>query len=92
MIDARDDSETMRRRYYRARTTRALADAVQAVRAASGKSQTDLAELIGSSRPTISRMERGQPIATDTVIDALTACGYELVVVPRGSLVTVVPA
>lgn len=92
MMDARDDSRPTHRRYYRARTTRALADAVRAVRTASGKSQTDLAEVIGSSRPTISRMERGQPIATDTVIDALTACGYELVVVPRGSLVIVVPA
>lgn len=69
----------------------ALATVVQSVRTANGRTQTELATAIGSSRPTISRMERGLPTATDTLVDALTECGYELVVVPRGSLVTVVP-
>ncbi|MBI9113713.1 helix-turn-helix transcriptional regulator [Sanguibacter suaedae] len=79
----------MRARFFRARSASGLASAVQAVRTASGRTQTELAESIHSSRPTISRMERGLPTATDTLIDALTECGYELVVVPRGSRVTV---
>lgn len=85
------ESETMHRRFYRARSAAALATAVRSVRSASGTTQSELAHAIRSSRPTISRMERGLPTATDTLIDALTECGYELVVVPRGSLVTVEP-
>ncbi len=81
-----------RRRFYRARTTGALGAAVQSARTASGRTQTDLAEVIGSSRPTVSRMERGQPTATDTLIAALTASGYELVVIPRGARITVKPS
>lgn len=56
-----------------------------------GLTQSDLARAIGSSRPTISRMERGTPVAADTVLAALAACGYEIVVIPRGSTVTVTP-
>lgn len=91
MVEASNESEVTRRRFYRARSADALATAVQSVRTANGRTQTELATAIGSSRPTISRMERGLPTATDTLVDALTECGYELVVVPRGSLVTVVP-
>lgn len=79
-----------RRRFHRARSVDALGDAVQAARTARGLTQSELAQAIGSSRPTISRMERGLPTATDTLIEALTECGYELVVVPRGAPVTVV--
>lgn len=82
----------MRRRFYRARSLSALADAVRSVRSASGRTQSELARAVGSSRPTISRMERGLPTATDTLVDALTECGYEIVVIPRGSLVTITPA
>ena len=91
MVESLNESETTRRRFYRARSVDALASAVQSVRTASGRTQSELAAAIRSSRPTISRMERGLPTATDTLVDALTACGYELVVVPRGSLVTVQP-
>lgn len=34
-------------------------------------------------------MERGAPVAVDTVLAALAECGDEVVVVPRGSVVTV---
>ena len=91
MIETPDASQTTHRRFYRARSATALADAVQSIRTASGKTQSDLARAIRSSRPTISRMERGLPTASDTLVDALTECGYEIVIVPRGSLVTVVP-
>lgn len=77
------------RRHYRARTLGALGSALQGTRAARGYTQDDLARVIGSSRPTISRMERGHAATTDTVLDALAACGYEIVVVPRGATVTV---
>lgn len=89
MDQSPDASHTTRRRLYRARSTGALAEAVRSVRNAAGKTQSDVAQAVGSSRPTISRMERGLPTATDTLVDVLTQCGYEIVVVPRGSLVTV---
>jgi DNA-binding XRE family transcriptional regulator len=79
-----------RTRFFRARSASGLASAVRGVRTASGRTQTEMAEAIRSSRPTISRMERGLPTATDTLIDALTECGYELIVIPRGARVTVV--
>ena len=79
----------MSRRFYRARTGRALADAVRGARGSRGLTQTELAEAIGSSRPTVSRIERGVPVAVDTVMAALAECGYEIVVVPRGSVITV---
>lgn len=88
-----DASDTTRRRFYRARSVDALADAVRSVRSTTGKTQDDLAQAVRSSRPTISRMERGLPTATDTLLDVLAECGYEIVIVPRGALVTVeVPA
>ena len=77
------------RRFYRARSLPALAAALRGARASKGYTQADLAATIGSSRPTVSRMERGNPATTDTLLDALAACGYELVVVPRGSTITV---
>lgn len=88
MVNGADESP-LTQRFYRARSTEALGLALQAVRATAGHNQTDLARTIGSSRPTISRMENGNPTTTGTVLDALTACGYELIVVPRGSHVSV---
>jgi DNA-binding XRE family transcriptional regulator len=90
MSDEADESP-LTQRFYRARSTEALGHALQAVRVTAGHTQTDLARTIGSSRPTISRMENGNPTTTDTVLDALTACGYELVVLPRGSHIRVTP-
>jgi DNA-binding XRE family transcriptional regulator len=90
MADNADESPPTHR-FYRARSAEALGHALQAVRVTAGHTQTDLARAIGSSRPTLSRMENGNPTTTDTVLDALTACGYELVVVPRGSHISVTP-
>jgi HTH-type transcriptional regulator / antitoxin HipB len=88
MYSGRDESH-LSRRFYRARTADALGAALQGARRAQGLTQDDLAAVIGSSRPTLSRLERGGPVATDTLVEALAACGYELVVVPRGTSVTV---
>jgi transcriptional regulator with XRE-family HTH domain len=76
-------------RWYRARTRSALGDALQRVRQDRGATQHELAERIGSSRPTLSRLERGESSQADTILAILAATGYELVVVPRGSRVTV---
>lgn len=83
-----DESPTTRR-FYRARSLGALAGALEGARATRGLTQEDLARAIGSSRPTISRMERGRPARTDTLLAVFAECGYELVVVPRGAVVTV---
>jgi DNA-binding XRE family transcriptional regulator len=88
MHDVANESPAVRR-FYRARSLTALAAALRGARTGRGYTQDDLAAAIGSSRPTISRMERANPATTDTLLDALSACGYELVVVPRGSTVTV---
>lgn len=90
MADGSVESD-LNRPFYRARTLHALAAAVQGARQGRGLTQVDLALAIGSSRPTVSRMERGHPAATDTLLDALAECGYEVVVVPRGSRITVTP-
>lgn len=90
MADPHDESSVVRR-FYRARSLAALATALRGARGDRGLTQDGLARAIGSSRPTVSRAERGNPVATDTLIDALAACGYEIVVVPRGSHVAVTP-
>lgn len=75
--------------WYRARSTAALGAAVQGARQGAGFNQADLAERADTSRPTISRLERGQVVTTTTLLDTLAACGYELVVVPRGARILV---
>ena len=78
-------------RWFRARTLGALGTAMSEVRRDSGFTQEQAGSLTGTSRPTISRMERGRPGPSSAVVDLLTACGYELVVVPRGARVIVEP-
>lgn len=90
-VSSSTDASHVSHRFYRARTAGALANAVRGARDTHGLTQSELADAIGSSRPTISRMERGAPVAADTVLAALAECGYEVVVVPRGSRVTVAP-
>ncbi|GMA30778.1 helix-turn-helix domain-containing protein [Litorihabitans aurantiacus] len=75
--------------WYRARTATALGSALGQIRRDSGRDQSEAAATISSSRATISRLERGDPVASSTVLDLLAACGYEAVLVPRGSRVTI---
>lgn len=75
--------------WYRVRSLTALGSAVAGTRRAAGLTQDDAAHRSGSSRPTISRLERGEPVGTQVVLDLLAETGHELVVVPRGARVRV---
>jgi len=79
----------MTQTWYRARTLAALGMALAEIRKDAGLSQSDAAARTRTSRPTISRMERGKPGATATVVDLLAATRYEILIVPRGSQVTI---
>jgi HTH-type transcriptional regulator / antitoxin HipB len=70
--------------WYRARTLDSLGAALADLRDLRGLTQTDLAEKTGTSRPTISRIERGEAASDETILKAMAAMGYELVAVPRG--------
>ncbi|MCF4120071.1 helix-turn-helix domain-containing protein [Antribacter sp. KLBMP9083] len=79
----------MKQHWYRARGLAAIGAAVRGARESTGLTQNQMAEHIGSSRPTISRLERGVVVSTDVLAGALAEAGYELYVVPRGARVTV---
>ncbi len=80
---------TQGRPWYRARTPAALGLAVRGVREANAMTQAQIAARVRTSRATISRIERGAPASSETLIAALAACGYELVVVPRDAALQV---
>ncbi|GAA4628232.1 helix-turn-helix domain-containing protein [Cellulomonas oligotrophica] len=84
-----NESDVIRPKWYRTRSMRSLGVAVRDARETRGLTQDELADLISSSRPTLSRLERGASVSAETVLEALARCGYEMVVVPRGSQVTV---
>jgi HTH-type transcriptional regulator/antitoxin HipB len=73
----------MIQRWFRARGLAALGAAVRGARESAGLSQSELADLIGSSRPTLSRLERGVPVTTDALTKSLARAGYEIYVIPR---------
>jgi transcriptional regulator with XRE-family HTH domain len=75
------------RLWYRARTSAALGAAVHGARQSVGLNQDELAGRAGTSRPTLSRLERGLPVTTTVLLEALATSGYEIVVVPRGARV-----
>lgn len=83
--------ESAQMRWYRARTKQALGAALQSIRQRAGTTQDELASQVSSSRPHLSRLERGTSPQVDTLMQLLDAQGYELVVVPRGSTVRVEP-
>lgn len=76
--------------WYRARSLVDLGAALQEVRRDKGVTQEEAARLARSSRPTVSRMERGVPVQSDVLLAAAAVAGYEFVLIPRGSRVTVV--
>lgn len=75
--------------WFRVRTLAALGEALAGARQSAGLNQTETAELTNTSRPTVSRAERGHPVSTETVISLLASTGYEVLIVPRGSRVAV---
>jgi transcriptional regulator with XRE-family HTH domain len=60
---------------------------VQGARQSVDLNQDELAVRAGTSRPTLSRLERGLPVTTTVLLEVLAASGYEVVVVPRGARV-----
>lgn len=68
---------------------RELGQAIRQVRLRRGLQQEELAEMLGVSRMTISRMERGAPVSMETAMRALSECGYGVAVVPKFSRVEV---
>ena len=75
--------------WYRVRTLASLGTAMAEIRRNAGLNQDDAAALAHASRPTMSRLERGAPSSTAVIIDLLASTGYEVLLVPRGSRVTV---
>jgi transcriptional regulator with XRE-family HTH domain len=80
---------TQPRNWYRARTLAALGHAVRGAREDTGLTQAQFAVRLGTSRATISRIERGSAVSVDVVLAALAAGGYEIAVVPREATVQV---
>lgn len=70
-------------------TAAELGDHLRRARQDKGLHQSDLADRIGVTRMTISRLERGQSVSVDTALRALSECGAALTVVPKFSRVTV---
>lgn len=55
-----------------------------------GFNQDELADRIGVTRMTISRLERGESVSVDIALRALSECGIALALVPKFSRVTTV--
>ena len=75
--------------WFSARRRADLAAAIREMRDVTGFSQAQLADAIHSSRSSVSRMERGEDVALDVAMRSVEKLGYEIVVVPRGSKITV---
>lgn len=84
-----DGESIMMQSWYRARSARSLGEALAEIRKGAGLSQSDAAELTHTSRPTVSRMERGLPVSAATMLGLLEHARYEMVLVPRGARVVV---
>lgn len=62
---------------------------VRRARQARGFHQDELANRIGVTRMTISRLERGESVSVDIALRALSECGIALALVPKFSRVMV---
>lgn len=79
--NGRGDSEARRRGYQEAKDAFQLGARVRAERERLGLTQTELAEKMGTTQPTIARLEAGGVIPSlDTLHRAADAFGLELVV------------
>ncbi|WP_254205845.1 helix-turn-helix transcriptional regulator [Nocardia alni] len=75
--------------HSRAVTATEFGQAVRWAREERKLQQTDLAERLGVTRMTVSRLERGERVNIETAVRALSECGFEVVVVPKFSRITV---
>ncbi|MGB3356844.1 MAG: helix-turn-helix transcriptional regulator [Mycobacterium sp.] len=65
---------------------------IRMLRHQKGLRQDELADRIGVTRMTISRLERGEAVNVDTALRALSECGHAIAVVPKFTRVAVVDA
>jgi HTH-type transcriptional regulator/antitoxin HipB len=65
---------------------------VRRARQAKGLRQEELADRIGVTRMTVSRLERGEPVSVDTALRALSECGYAIAVAPKFTRLVVIDA
>lgn len=70
-------------------TAAELGEHLRRARQDKGLHQDELADRIGVTRMTISRLERGEAVSVDTALRALSECSAALAVVPKFSRVTV---
>jgi HTH-type transcriptional regulator/antitoxin HipB len=69
--------------------TAELGEQIRRARLEKGLQQDDLADRLGVTRMTISRLERGQSVSVDTALRALSECGYAIAVAPKFTRVAV---
>jgi HTH-type transcriptional regulator / antitoxin HipB len=69
--------------------TAELGEQIRRARLEKGLQQDELADRLGVTRMTISRLERGQSVSVDTTLRALSECGYAIAVAPKFTRVAV---
>jgi HTH-type transcriptional regulator/antitoxin HipB len=79
----------MNRRVSVVYDTAELGEHIRRARQKRGFQQEELADRIGVTRMTISRLERGESVSVDTALRALSECGAAVAVVPKFSRVAV---
>lgn len=67
-----------------------LGERIRRARQDRGFNQDELANRIGVTRMTISRLERGESVSVDIALRALSECGIALALVPKFSRMTTV--
>lgn len=69
--------------------TAELGEQIRRARLEKGFQQDELADRLGVTRMTVSRLERGQSVSVDTALRALSECGYAVAVAPKFTRVAV---
>lgn len=62
-----------------------LGAVVRGVRREAGFTQAELADRLGVTRMTLSRLEQGDAVSVETALRALSECGYAVAVAPKFS-------
>ena len=69
--------------------TAEFGEAVRRARRQATYTQAQLAERLGVTRMTISRLEQGESVSVDTALKALSECGYAVALAPKFSRLVV---
>lgn len=72
--------------------TAELGERIRSLRREKGLHQGELAERLGVTRMTVSRLERGESVSVDTALRALSECGYAIAVAPKFTHLAVLDA